>query len=79
MHLNRKYIQRHKKRREFSACGSKKRLVDCQYLHIPVSVTIFLFVVGMFYCQNFFRVSNISDLPKIKALCSSEQEIDPPV
>ena len=33
----------------------------------------------MFYCQNFFRVSNICDLPKTKALCSSEQEVNPPV
>ena len=29
------------------AGGPKKRLADCQYLHIAVSVTIFLFVVGI--------------------------------
>ena len=66
MHLNIKYIQRHKNRGQFSARGPQKRVVDCQYIFL-FSVFI-LSICCTFYCRNFFRMSNISDLPKTKPI-----------
>ena len=65
MHLNRKYLQRHKKKT--IQCRWAKETCSRLSVQILVSVTSFSIYCTL-YCQNFFRVSNISDLPKTKAI-----------
>ena len=78
MHLNRKYLQRHKKKT--IQCRWSKETCSRLSVQILVSVTSFSIYCTL-YCQNFFRVSNISDLPKTKAIFVGldKKKIDAPV